>query len=53
MGVRMDVIVYAAYLKTDSHDHIWMPLLRLVGFYSWIDELDELIEDSLQTISTS
>ena len=53
MGVRMDVIVYAAYLKTDSHDHIWMPLLRLVRFYSWIDELDKLIKDSLQAFLIS
>ena len=37
-----------AYLKTDGHDNIGMPLLGLVRFDTRVDKLHELIEDGLQ-----
>ena len=35
------------YLQTNSHDNVRLTLLWLVGFYTGVDEIYELIEHSL------
>lgn len=40
-------VTSTAHLQSHSHNDIWMSFSRFIWLNAWVNEIDELVEDSL------